>query len=70
MTGTDLKALRLRLGMSAAKFAAFLGVAEQRTIRRWEAGEAPIPGPVALLMRGIGASAAVRSYYGLELRDR
>lgn len=51
MTPTDLKQARQRLGLSAGAFARAVGVSDGRTVRRWEAGDRDIPGPVIVLMR-------------------
>lgn len=48
-TGKDVKAIRERIGLSAEGFARALKLRGEhggRTIRRWEAGENDIPGPV------------------------
>lgn len=50
MTAAQFKEARRKLGLSAQKLADLIGVADGRTIRRWEAGEAVIFGPVAKLM--------------------
>ena len=49
MTPTEFKAARRGLGLSQNALAARMGVTG-RTIRRWEAGTIPIPGPVIVLM--------------------
>lgn len=54
MTPTDLKEARKRLGFkSQSAFARMLGLQGNgdRTIRRWEKGEVPIPGPVQRLVQ-------------------
>jgi hypothetical protein len=50
MTPTELKEGRRKLGLSCARFAAAVGVTEGRTVRRWEAGDRDIPGPVIVLL--------------------
>lgn len=42
---------RIQLHLTQAQLAALLQVSGHRTIRRWEAGEREIPGPVKVLMR-------------------
>lgn len=42
MTGTELKALRIELGISVAEAARQLGISA-RSINRWESDERPIP---------------------------
>lgn len=49
MTPADFKAARRELGLSQNALAARMGIAD-RTIRRWEKGTVPIPGPVIVLM--------------------
>ncbi|MGB7098915.1 MAG: hypothetical protein WBD95_09120 [Xanthobacteraceae bacterium] len=49
-TPADLKAARHALGLSAEGLARAVRVEDGRTVRRWEAGEREIPGPVTGLM--------------------
>lgn len=49
-TAEDLKAARHALGLSADGLALMVRVEDGRTVRRWEAGERPIPGPVTVIM--------------------
>jgi DNA-binding transcriptional regulator YiaG len=54
MNAHEFKANRQALGMSQRQLATALNlppVNGDRTIRRWEAGERDIPGPVQKLMR-------------------
>lgn len=53
MTPGEFKMARLELGLSAAKLAKALrlGTGGGRTVRRWEAGANPIPGPAAVAVR-------------------
>ena len=52
MTPADLRAARQTLGLSAAKLAVVLrlGACGARTVRRWEAGDSSIPGPVEVAL--------------------
>lgn len=50
MTPTELKTARHALGLSAEGFARLVRVQSGRTVRRWEAGDAPIPGAVDLIV--------------------
>lgn len=50
MTPAELKSTRQSLGLSAERFAAFVGVETGRTVRRWEDGTRDIPGPVIKLL--------------------
>lgn len=51
MTPTEFKSIRIAQGLSQKALARALGVSSARTVRRWEAGERDIPGPVQGLMR-------------------
>lgn len=53
MTPAEFKAARSQLGLSARALAEALelGAHGGRTVRRWESGDSPISGPVAVLMR-------------------
>lgn len=65
MTPQELKAARQLLGLSAEGFARLVGVESGRTVRRWEAGDRDIPGPVQVLTRALIESGAVRRHFGL-----
>lgn len=67
MTRAELRDLRLRLGLTADGLAELVGVSGGRTVRRWEAGQRSIPGPVAVLLTAISADPAVQAYFGLTL---
>lgn len=60
MTPAELREARQTLGLSAARFAAAVGVADGRTVRRWEAGDREIPGSVAILVRLLLDMPAIR----------
>lgn len=49
MTPKEIKDIRNWLGLSQSDFAMMLGIASDRTIRRWEDGDKNIPGPVEVL---------------------
>jgi DNA-binding transcriptional regulator YiaG len=66
MTPEEFKKARMDLGMSQNDMADFLGVASDRTVRRWEEGEKDIPGPVLLVMELIFNVPEVANY--LELK--
>lgn len=54
MTGEEIKAAREQLGLSAAGLAAALKLPSRwsdRTVRSWERGEYPAPGPVVVAIR-------------------
>lgn len=67
MTRAKLKAARHALGLSAEGFAQLIKVESGRTVRRWEAGERDIPGPVQVLLKALIESRAVRRYFGLAI---
>jgi DNA-binding transcriptional regulator YiaG len=69
MTPDELKSARHALGLSAEGFARWVKVADGRTVRRWEAGERDIPGPVEVLVKAALESRAVRRYFDLSLPD-
>jgi len=50
LTPRELKDARHGLGLSADRFAATVGVADGRTVRRYEAGDRAIPGPLETLL--------------------
>lgn len=52
MRGPEFRKARLALDLSQPQLAKALEVeGGDRTIRKWETGERPVPGPVAVLMR-------------------
>jgi DNA-binding transcriptional regulator YiaG len=51
MSPDEFKEARRKLGLSAQELATALGVADGRTVRRWEAGDRDIPGPAIVLLR-------------------
>jgi DNA-binding transcriptional regulator YiaG len=73
MTPADLKAARHALGLSAEGFARLVSPPERpsdgRTVRRWEAGDRDIPGPVVVLLTAIMNNRAVREHFGLSLQE-
>ena len=62
MTPAELKMKRQALGLSAEGFACMVGVASGRTVRRWEAGERDIPGPVEIILEAADAVPAAREW--------
>lgn len=51
MTPAEIKSARATLGLSQAGLARALGLADDRIIRRWEAGDVAITGPARLAIR-------------------
>ncbi len=56
MTAAEFKSIRKQAGLSTAQLAARLRIEDARTIRRYEAGERSISGPVSLLMEQLAAT--------------
>lgn len=69
VTPADLKAARHALGLSAEGMARLVRVQSGRTVRRWEAGERDIPGPVQVLIEVLLSLPAARKRLGVELRE-
>ena len=67
MTPKQFQDYREKLGLSQAELALVFGVASDRTVRRWEAGERDIPGPVVVLMKLILRSQEAREVLGLKM---
>lgn len=67
MTPTELKAARQALGLTAERFAHLVQVESGRTVRRWEAGDREIPGPVRVLVWLIMSNASVRKFLKLNI---
>jgi transcriptional regulator with XRE-family HTH domain len=57
MTPATFKAIRQRKGMTQLELAKFLRISDGRTIRRYEAGDREVSGPVSFLMELIDAGA-------------
>lgn len=69
MTPAELKSARHTLGLSAEGFAQLMRVQSGRTVRKWEAGDRDIPGPVEVLTEALLASAAVRRHFGITIAE-
>jgi transcriptional regulator with XRE-family HTH domain len=67
MTPADLKSIRHSLGLSAEAMAKLVRVESGRTVRRWEAGDRDIPGPVVVIAEGLRDSQSIRDYFGVSL---
>jgi DNA-binding transcriptional regulator YiaG len=55
MTPAIFQAIRQRAGLTQSGLAALLRIGDLRTIRRYEAGEREVSGPVSLLMEMLDA---------------
>jgi DNA-binding transcriptional regulator YiaG len=62
MNAVDIKTLRKQLGLSAERFARLTGTSTGRTVRRWEAGQAPVPRSVVLLLQSLDAVPGMKKY--------
>ena len=51
LTPQELKTARKALGLSADRFAATVGIADGRSVRRYESGDRAVPGPLETLLR-------------------
>lgn len=67
MTPRELHEAHIKLGLSAAKAAAFFQVSDGKTVRRWWSGESAIPGAVAMLTDALIKSKSVREFFGQKL---
>lgn len=68
MTPEELRSIRHSLGLSAEAFARLVNVQGSRTVRKWEAAERDIPGPVTVLAKALSESQSVRNYFGVTLK--
>jgi transcriptional regulator with XRE-family HTH domain len=66
-TPEQLKEARQKLGLSAENLARVLRVEDGRTVRRWEAGERAIPGPVTVIMETIMGNLAQQEMIARQL---
>ena len=66
MTPAELKYARHAFGLSAEGFAKLVRVESGRTVRRWEAGDRDIPGPVTALVELLIACRAARWHLGVR----
>jgi DNA-binding transcriptional regulator YiaG len=68
MAPAELRAARNALGLSAEGFARLVAVQSGRTVRKWEAGDREIPGPVRVMTKALMESEGVRGYFGVVLK--
>ena len=69
MTPAQFKRIRKKLRLHQDELAEVLDIASDRTLRRWEAGQQDIPGPVMLLMELMAEVPEVREYLDLDWID-
>ena len=50
MNNKEVRKARTGLGLSQSQFAKLTGVAGSRTVRKWEAGDAPVPAVVRSIL--------------------
>lgn len=55
MTPTQIKSIRKRAGLSQTDLATLLRITDQRTVRRWEAGDVPVSGPASIILEMLDA---------------
>jgi transcriptional regulator with XRE-family HTH domain len=67
-TPEQLRAARQKLGLSAENLAKVLRVEDGRTVRRWEAGDREIPGPVIVIMETIMGNLASQDMIDRQLQ--
>lgn len=67
MANAELAGAIAASGLSARSFAAFLEV-DERTVRRWIAGEREVPGPVRVICRAIIRDPAIVAALAPESR--
>lgn len=67
MTPAEFRAARKSFGLTQAALAADLGLKDGRTIRRWESGERPIPGPVCIAIEALLTGWRPENWPGPEL---
>lgn len=61
-----LKLVRQRLGLSVEAFARAVQVSSGRTVRKWEAGDRDIPGPLKTLLELVEAVPEARAWLSLR----
>ena len=64
MTPAELKTIRARAGLTQSGLAAVLRIEDNRTIRRYEAGDRAISGPVSILLEMLDAGELPARYRG------
>lgn len=65
MTPAEFRAARESLGLTGEALARVLHVNGSRIIRKWEAGEARVPGPVEVLMTILVEFPRIRRWIGI-----
>ncbi len=50
MNHETFRSIRVKAGLTQRSLAALLRISDSRTVRKWEAGERPLTGPVSILM--------------------
>ena len=63
MTPTELKAIRVRYGLTQSGLAALLRISDKRTVRRWETGETPVSGPASIILELMDADELPNRFY-------
>lgn len=63
VTPYELKAIRKRHGLTQRDIAKLLRIEDDRTVRRWEAGDRAISGPVQILLEMVNAGELPQRYW-------
>lgn len=63
MTPATIKQIRKQAGLSQSGLARLLRIADQRSIRRWEAGEVAVSGPASILLEMLAAGELPVRYF-------
>lgn len=62
MTHTEIQSIRKRAGLTQSGLAALLRITDQRTVRRWEAGDMPVSGPASIILEMLDAGELPERY--------
>lgn len=63
MTPTEIKSIRERFGLTQSELARMLRISDIRTIRRWEQGDVPVPGPASVVLELMDAGELPKRYW-------
>lgn len=68
MTPTHLRAIRASHNLSTRALASLLRIGDERTIRRWQAGDNPVSGPASIVLEMLEAGELPERYVGVVKR--
>lgn len=63
MNPTELKAVRKRHDLTQRQLATILRIEDERTVRRWEAGDRAISGPATILLELMATGELPQRYW-------